>query len=244
MQAGTLGNSVNPGLRNVPHRQGDRAALTLAAGGLREVARPAQRPRDRADRTHGAEGVIPLPLWIVLFPSAVIIFVFMLFFADSHERAVVQADDDGRRCDRDHIDVCVLVVSRPSLTIPAQEASGRSRWSEHSASSTKRATVIKASSRFPATSKDLSVAADAPEPLSGAPGSSRSPLSRRAREAFFVFGAARRAEGDGHTDQIERDGRSPIAPNLEALLERHARLEGEVASYIPELASGRDLQSW
>ena len=45
----------------------------------------------RADRTHGAEGVIPLQLWIVLFLSAVIIFVFMLFFADSGERAVVQA---------------------------------------------------------------------------------------------------------------------------------------------------------
>ena len=45
----------------------------------------------RADRTHGAEGVIPLPLWIVLLLSAVIIFVFMLFFADSAERAVVQA---------------------------------------------------------------------------------------------------------------------------------------------------------
>ena len=45
----------------------------------------------RADRTHGAEGVIPTPLWIVLFLSAAIIFVFMLFFADSAERAFVQA---------------------------------------------------------------------------------------------------------------------------------------------------------
>ena len=45
----------------------------------------------RADRTHGAEGVIPDPLWVVLFVSAGIIFVFMLFFADSAERALVQA---------------------------------------------------------------------------------------------------------------------------------------------------------
>jgi len=45
----------------------------------------------RNDRTHGAEGVIPTALWIVLFLSAVFIFVFMLFFADSGERAVVQA---------------------------------------------------------------------------------------------------------------------------------------------------------
>ena len=49
------------------------------------------RERARADRTHGAEGVIPTPLWIVLFLSAGIIFVFMLFFADSAERAMVQA---------------------------------------------------------------------------------------------------------------------------------------------------------
>jgi hypothetical protein len=35
--------------------------------------------------------VIPAPLWIVLFLSAAILFVFMLFFADSGERAFVQA---------------------------------------------------------------------------------------------------------------------------------------------------------
>jgi hypothetical protein len=45
----------------------------------------------RADRVHGASGVIPAPLWIVLFLSAGIIFCYMLFFADSGERAIVQA---------------------------------------------------------------------------------------------------------------------------------------------------------
>ena len=35
--------------------------------------------------------MIPPPLWIVLFFTAALIFVFMLFFADSGERAVVQA---------------------------------------------------------------------------------------------------------------------------------------------------------
>ena len=48
------------------------------------------RESARADRTHGAEGVIPTPLWIVLFLSAGIIGVFMLFFADRGEHAVVQ----------------------------------------------------------------------------------------------------------------------------------------------------------
>ena len=43
------------------------------------------------DRTHGAEGVIPAVLWMVLFLTAAVIFVFMLFFADSAERAIVQA---------------------------------------------------------------------------------------------------------------------------------------------------------
>ena len=45
----------------------------------------------RLDRMHGAEGVIPTPLWIVLFLSAALIFGFMLLFADSAERAFVQA---------------------------------------------------------------------------------------------------------------------------------------------------------
>jgi hypothetical protein len=49
------------------------------------------REAARADRLHGAEGVIPAPLWIVLFFSAGVIFLFMLFFADSAERVVVQA---------------------------------------------------------------------------------------------------------------------------------------------------------
>jgi hypothetical protein len=45
----------------------------------------------RNDRLHGAEGVIPTPLWIVLLFTAVVIFVFMMFFADSGERWYVQA---------------------------------------------------------------------------------------------------------------------------------------------------------
>ena len=45
----------------------------------------------RADRTHGAEGVTPAPVWIVLFLSSGVLLVFMLLFADSGERAGVQA---------------------------------------------------------------------------------------------------------------------------------------------------------
>ena len=45
----------------------------------------------RIDRIHGAVGVIPVPLWIVLLLISVVVFVFMLFFADSGEGAVTQA---------------------------------------------------------------------------------------------------------------------------------------------------------
>jgi hypothetical protein len=48
------------------------------------------REEARLDRIHGAEGVIPVPLWIVLFFISGVIFVYMLFFADSGERAITQ----------------------------------------------------------------------------------------------------------------------------------------------------------
>ena len=67
-----------------------RTAAEQAAYG-KWLDQQSDRQAARSDRTHGAEGVIPTPLWIVLFLSAAIIFVFMLFFADSSEHAVVQA---------------------------------------------------------------------------------------------------------------------------------------------------------
>ena len=56
------------------------------------MARPdVHREEARRDRIHGAEGVIPTPLWLVLFFISAVIFVYMLFFADSAEGAVTQA---------------------------------------------------------------------------------------------------------------------------------------------------------
>jgi hypothetical protein len=49
------------------------------------------RQQARVARIHGAEGIIPLPLWLVLFTISGIIFIYMLFFADSGERAKTQA---------------------------------------------------------------------------------------------------------------------------------------------------------
>src|SRR3954447_7267133 len=49
------------------------------------------REQARSDRLHAGEGVIPRPLWFVLFLAAGLIFMFMLFFADSGERKKTQA---------------------------------------------------------------------------------------------------------------------------------------------------------
>lgn len=49
------------------------------------------REEARRDRVHGATGIIPGSVWLVLFLTAAIVFAFMLFFADSGERAVSQA---------------------------------------------------------------------------------------------------------------------------------------------------------
>ena len=93
MEAGTLGDSLNPWVFAM-----FRTLMTVEPKSASEQAayskwldQRSDREDARADRVHGAEGVIPVPLWIVLVLSAAIIFVFMLFFADSAERAVVQA---------------------------------------------------------------------------------------------------------------------------------------------------------
>ena len=53
------------------------------------------REQARQDRLHGAEGIIPWPLWAALIFIAVVIGVFMLFFADSGEPKRVQAVQVG-----------------------------------------------------------------------------------------------------------------------------------------------------
>jgi hypothetical protein len=49
------------------------------------------REQGRRDRLHGAEGIIPASIWLILSLIAIVVFAFMLFFADSGEGAVTQA---------------------------------------------------------------------------------------------------------------------------------------------------------
>lgn len=93
MESGNLRNGHNPwSIRMFRTLQTvePRTAAEQAAYG-KWLDQRTERESARADRTHGAEGVIPIPLWVVLFLTAGIIFIFMLFFADSGERAIVQA---------------------------------------------------------------------------------------------------------------------------------------------------------
>jgi ABC-type multidrug transport system fused ATPase/permease subunit len=93
MEAGTLGEDVNPWavelFRTV--RTVDPRTATEQSAYDRFQDQTSAREEARSDRIHGAAGVIPTPLWLVLFFSAGLIFVFMMFFADSGERSVVQA---------------------------------------------------------------------------------------------------------------------------------------------------------
>jgi len=93
MEDGTLGDSVNPwGIELFRTIQGvePRTAREQTAYD-KWFDQTSEREQARLDRVHGAAGVIPTPLWIVIFFISILIFGYMLFFADSGERAKVQA---------------------------------------------------------------------------------------------------------------------------------------------------------
>ena len=93
MRAGTQGDAINPWgvalfrtFRGVqPHTAAQQAAYS------KWLDQTSAREEARRDRIHGAVGVIPATLWIVLFFISAVIFLFMLFFADSGERAITQS---------------------------------------------------------------------------------------------------------------------------------------------------------
>jgi hypothetical protein len=92
-EAGELGDDVNPWgaelfrtLRTV-----DPRTPTEQSAYEKWLDQTSDREAARIDRIHGAVGVIPTPLWIVLLFISVVIFVFMLFFADRGEGPITQA---------------------------------------------------------------------------------------------------------------------------------------------------------
>lgn len=93
MRDGTIGDSLNPWgvamfrtLETVePGKASEQSAYDQWLGQV------STREEARLDRVHGAVGVIPTTIWIVLFIVAGVIFAYMLFFADPGEGAVTQA---------------------------------------------------------------------------------------------------------------------------------------------------------
>ena len=93
MESGTLATSRNPWgvtMMKTLETTEPRSASEQTAYS-KWFDQRSDRESARGDRTHGAEGVIPAPIWIVLFLAFGAIFIYMLFFADSAERAIVQA---------------------------------------------------------------------------------------------------------------------------------------------------------
>jgi Protein of unknown function (DUF4239) len=93
MRAGTLGDDLNPwaGVLFETIKSFDPQTPVEQIAYANWLDQRAAREIARQDRIHGAVGVIPTPLWLVILFASVVIFLFMLFFADSGERAIVQA---------------------------------------------------------------------------------------------------------------------------------------------------------
>jgi hypothetical protein len=93
MQDGTLGDTINPWatqlFRTTKQVEPESNAEQAAYG--KWLDQTSDREAARNDRIHGAVGVIPTSLWIVLLFSAGVIFWYMLLFADSGEARFVQA---------------------------------------------------------------------------------------------------------------------------------------------------------
>jgi hypothetical protein len=93
MEAGTEGDAINSWSAALFRTLGttEPASASEQAAYGKWLDQTSDREAARNSRIHGADNVVPGPLWLVLFCIALIIFAFMLFFADSGERAVVQA---------------------------------------------------------------------------------------------------------------------------------------------------------
>src|SRR3954454_18623318 len=93
MQDGTQGDTINAWsvalFRTLKAVHPRTASEQTAYGNW--LDQRSDREAARNARIHGAVGVIPTPLWLVLFVTAPLFFAFILFSADSGEPALVQA---------------------------------------------------------------------------------------------------------------------------------------------------------
>ena len=93
MEAGKGGDTINPWavalFRSL--KLADPKSATEEAAYGKWLDQTSDREEARRDRLHGAEGIVPASIWLVLFLIAGVVFAFMLFFADSDEGWGAQA---------------------------------------------------------------------------------------------------------------------------------------------------------
>jgi hypothetical protein len=93
MEDGTSGDTINPWsvamFRTLKLARPDGPTEEAAFG--KWLDQTSDREGSRRDRLHGAEGIIPHSIWLVLILIAGVVFAYMLFFADRGEGAVSQA---------------------------------------------------------------------------------------------------------------------------------------------------------
>ena len=93
MEHGRGGETINPWavalFRSLKLASPTSAGEQAAYG--KWLDQTSDREQARSDRLHGAEGIIPASIWLVLFLVAGVVFAYMLFFADSGEGAGAQA---------------------------------------------------------------------------------------------------------------------------------------------------------
>ena len=93
MRSGNSANLINPwGVAMFKALEGvEPKAASEQAAYSKWLDQTSDREAARQDRIHGAAGLIPVPLWIGLFFISAIVFAYILGFADSGDRAWVQA---------------------------------------------------------------------------------------------------------------------------------------------------------
>jgi hypothetical protein len=93
MEDGKGGDTINPWAASLFRslRLTDPASASEQSAYDKWLDQTSDREEARRDRLHGAEGIIPASIWLVLFLIAGVVFGFMLFFADSGEGAGAQA---------------------------------------------------------------------------------------------------------------------------------------------------------
>ena len=100
MRSGGLGDQINPWGLELYKTILATEPTTNAQGSAYDkwLDQTSEREQARLDRVHGAEGIIPWPLWVVLILSAVLVFVFVMFFATRPSGRSCKGSRSARSC--------------------------------------------------------------------------------------------------------------------------------------------------